>query len=220
MTRSRKKTPLISTIFILTSLVSWKTTKEKNIPTLLDFASNRSAILHKVIGPLIFPLSKEDKKQIRDMKYSILPPQLRKKNAAWSDSVGMAANQWGLNKRIFLFAPEGTAKGIEVVINPDYAPVLDSKTDYEWEGCFSLPLTLGYVQRYTKIRVHYQNEEGRRITKIIKGYPARVWQHETDHLNGLLYDDAKIRICSEKKVFLTKKAAEAFYETKDKEQGR
>ncbi|MBA3535001.1 MAG: peptide deformylase [Tatlockia sp.] len=193
---------------------------EKNAPTLLDFASSRAAILHRVIKPLMYPLSKDDRKLIRDMKYSILPPQLSKQNAAWSDSVGMAANQWGLEKRIFLFAPEGTSKGIEVVINPAYVPVLDSETDYEWEGCFSLPLTLGYVQRYTKIRINYQNEEGKFITKILKGYPARVWQHETDHLDGLLYDNAKARICLEKMVFLTQQAAELFYDAKDKEQGR
>lgn len=160
-----------------------------------------------------------------DMKYSILPPQLNKRKAAWRDAVGMAANQWGINKRIFLFAPYGTNKNLEVIINPTYEPILNaigqSKTrDYEWEGCFSLPLIVGYVERYVSIKATYQNEQGQVIIKHLSGYPARVWQHETDHLNGILYDDARPHKCFKKKVFASQASAESFYDRQEKERGR
>ncbi|WP_131783188.1 hypothetical protein [Legionella gresilensis] len=74
-------------------------------PEILNFASSHSTILHRIIKPVTFPLTKYDKTIINVMKYSILPAQLKRRTAAWSDSVGMAANQWGIDKRIFLFAP-------------------------------------------------------------------------------------------------------------------
>ncbi|STX52498.1 polypeptide deformylase [Legionella busanensis] len=194
-------------------------------PQPLNFVSSTSPILHKVIKPVTFPLTNSDKALIKVMKYSILPAQLQKRKAAWSDSVGMAANQWGIDKRIFLFSPKGSDKEIEVIINPDYIPVPTTnnkaiKTEYEWEGCFSLPFKVGYVKRYLAIKAIYQNEQGKIITKYLSGYPARVWQHETDHLNGKLYNDNSLNIYLEEKVFSTKELAEAFYNAMEEEKGR
>lgn len=185
-------------------------------PHRLRFESSSSALLHQTIKLMAFPLSLSDKALIDDMLYSILPSQLKQNDAAWDDAVGMAANQWGINKRIFLFAPEGTDKRIEIIINPEYIPA-SNQSEYEWEGCFSLPLAVGYVRRYKKIKVKYQNEQGQRVVNYLSGYPARVWQHETDHLNGFLYDDASQGICLEKKLFPTREQAATFYEAKERE---
>lgn len=185
---------------------------------LLTLVEKSSYLLNKSIDDLSFPLSKLDKKIISDMKYSILPAQLIKANAAWSDAVGMAANQWGINKRIFLFSPYGSDKSIQIIINPTYQPLHDKNNFYhEWEGCFSIPLTVGHVKRFKEINVTYQDARGKLHSKRLKGYPARVWQHETDHLNGLLYDNPKIAICSEKRTFLTRTEAENFYDMMEKQ---
>ena len=107
----------------------------------------------------------------------------------------MAANQWGIKKRIFIFTPQGSGidNQLEVMINPSYIPHLrpnetEPKLVAAFEGCFSVPLTTGIVNRYEAIRATYYNPAGEKIERVIEGWEARVFQHETDHLNGKLFD--------------------------------
>ncbi len=191
--------------------------KQNSNPTLLKLADYEDPILRQMTEPVSFPLSKEDKQIIESMKYSIQKDQLKKVNAPWDDAAGMAANQWKINKSIFIYCPNGTSENeIEVIINPSYEPLNDPSLetltkDATWEGCFSVPLATGNVQRFTHIRVKYQNEAGETIVKELSGWPARVWQHENDHLYGLLYNDPKAGKCTEFHQFPTKEAVEAFY---------
>lgn len=162
-----------------------------------------------------FPLSKEDKQIIRDMKYSIQPEQLHKAGAPWDAAVGMAANQWGINKQIFLYCPEGdTVNGLEVIINPSYEPIEEttSEMETEWEGCFSVPLAAGNIKRHQHIRVTYQNEAGDTLIRELSGWYARVWQHENDHLMGYLYDDPRTKKCLLKKEFDSREGVDEFYD--------
>lgn len=185
-----------------------------HILKLLDYSH---PLLRQVMEPVSFPLSEEDQQVIHNMKYSIQTEQLRKANAPWDSAAGMAANQWGINKRIFLFCPEGDAvNNLQVIINPSYAPIVDKNThkadeDYAWEGCFSVPLATGKVKRYIHIQITYQNEMGEIIHQELSGWPARVWQHETDHLNGFLYDDSHAGKCIEKHQFASREEIDAFY---------
>ncbi|MGD0466581.1 MAG: peptide deformylase [Gammaproteobacteria bacterium] len=187
---------------------------------LLKLVDYSHPILHKKIALVQFPLSKQDKQSINDMKYSIQPEQLKKAKASFDAAAGMAANQWGINKQIFIFCPErNSVEKLEVIINPSYEPISDLATgvpnqDFQWEGCFSVPLTVGKVQRYTHIRVKYQNEDGKIIVRELRDWAARVWQHENDHLNGLLfYDNPYIGKCVEKKNFASQEELESFYNT-------
>jgi peptide deformylase len=182
-------------------------------PRILTLADYDQSVLRQKTQAITFPLSEADRALIQDMKFSIQPQQLAAVDAPWENAAGMAANQWGVNKSIFLFCPEGdTVDGLEVIINPSYTP-LGSSQEMGWESCFSVPCAVGKVKRYTHIRVTYQNEEGETITKELTGYFARVWQHETDHLNGLLYDALGTEKCVEKNSFSSKEEVEAFYET-------
>jgi len=164
-------------------------------PHLLILSDYHAPVLRETLEPVCFPLSAEDKQIIRDMKYSIRPEQLKKANAPWSGASGMAANQWGLRKRIFLYCPDGSdTRDLDVIINPSYEPWVDKLVgticeDNAWEGCFSVPAMRGFIKRYTCIQASYQDEKGKKITRELNGWYARVFQHETDHLNGLLYDD-------------------------------
>ena len=185
---------------------------------LLKLVDSDHPLLHKTIALVPFPLSSQDKQIINDMKYSIQPEQLKKAKASLDAAAGMAANQWGINKQIFIFCPErNSAEILEVIINPSYEPINDVVTgvpqqDFQWEGCFSVPLAIGKVQRYTHIRVKYHNEDGKIIVRELRDFPARVWQHETDHLNGLLfYDNPYAGKCIEKKQFSSKEELENFY---------
>ncbi len=187
------------------------------IPKLLKLADYSDPILRKKTTPVSFPLSEEDRQIIADMIYSIQPKNLIAANAPWEDPVGMAANQWGIDKRIFLYCPSGdTEAGLEVIINPSYEAkptlaIIAPSEQCEWEGCFSVPLAVGNIKRSTKIKVKYQNVDGVEIEKVLNGFKARVFQHETDHLDGHLYDDPRTGKCLEKKKFKTRSDVEEFY---------
>ncbi|HSX19827.1 MAG TPA: peptide deformylase [Gammaproteobacteria bacterium] len=187
-------------------------------PRLLKLAAYDNPILRNKTKPVSFPLSEDDKQTIADMIYSIQPEQLLTAGAPWENAVGMAANQWGIDKSIFVYCPTGdTVNDLTVAINPSYeivptlAIIAPSETS-EWEGCFSIPLSTGCIKRSTKIKIKYQNEEGTVIEDELKDWPARVWQHENDHLNGYLYDDPRHGKCLEKKVFATIDEVDEFYD--------
>lgn len=192
-------------------------------PRLLTLVDYHHPILRKVTQTVRFPLSEEDKQLIEDMKYSIQGDQLEKAKAPFHSAAGMAANQWGFNKRIFIFCPTGEDE-LEVIINPSYEIISqdsfdeDKHIDLKWEGCFSVPLATGHVKRYTTIRVQYQNEDGEKFEKELRHKFARVWQHENDHLDGLLYDDIKSGKCIDKREFSTNTDLEKFYAAKKAEQ--
>ena len=184
------------------------------ILTLVDF---HHPILRQVTETVNFPLNSMDKQLIQDMKYSIQPEQLKTANAPWDSAAGMAANQWGTNKRIFLFCPDADTK-IEVMINPSYEPLIGTTAhspaeDLCWEGCFSVPLATGNVKRYIDIRAKYQDEEGKIIIRELSGRHARVFQHETDHLNGFLYYELSPDKCIDKRTFDSREAVDEFYDT-------
>lgn len=185
---------------------------------MLSLVDYNNSILRINTAAVKFPLSTEDIQIIQNMKYSIQPAQLKQSNAAFASVAGMAANQWGLNKKIFLFCPVGdSVNNLEVIINPSYEPI-DDRQACAWEGCFSVPLTAGYVRRYVHIKITYQNEDGKFIFKELHNWPARVWQHENDHLNGILYDDVKAGKCVDKKQFSSKEELWKFYKAKKEEQ--
>jgi peptide deformylase len=117
--------------------------------------------------------------------------------------VGLAAPQVHESIRLFVagFAPqrhqddeddddeaEDTRVPLMTIINPEIAIVgRDSVED--WEGCLSIPDVRGRVPRAREIRVKALDRDGRRIELTARGFTARVIQHETDHLDGVLFLD-------------------------------
>src|SRR5262245_48526621 len=75
-----------------------------------------------------------------------------------------------------------------VIINPEVVPV-GPDVESGWEGCLSIPDIRGKVERPAAIRVRAHDRTGRRIELEAHGLPARVLQHETDHLDGILFFD-------------------------------
>jgi peptide deformylase len=74
------------------------------------------------------------------------------------------------------------------LINPEVVPVGDER-ETSWEGCLSIPDIRGKVERSRVVRVRALDRSGRRIELVAHGLPARVIQHETDHLDGVLFFD-------------------------------
>jgi peptide deformylase len=106
--------------------------------------------------------------------------------------VGLAAPQVHEGVRLFVGLlddeeDEGAGEAV-VVINPEIEPLGDAREE-GWEGCLSIPDLRGKVPRYTEIVLRGLDREGREVSRPLKDFPARVAQHETDHLDGVLFFD-------------------------------
>jgi peptide deformylase len=104
--------------------------------------------------------------------------------------VGLAAPQIGLNELLFVYNPSDSKNMERVVCNPNITKYSE-ETVVEEEGCLSLRSddTAGQVARSIWIETEYQNELGQMVRRRLKDFEARVFQHEYDHLKGILCYD-------------------------------
>ncbi len=108
-----------------------------------------------------------------------------------SRGVGLAAPQLGINKRLMVFNPEGDPRkwlSELVLCNPEIEEYSTS-TALEEEGCLSFPGFTADVVRSQNIKVKWQGLNGKVKRKKFRGWEARIFQHEYDHLDGTLYVD-------------------------------
>ena len=109
------------------------------------------------------------------------------------DGAGLAAPQIGVGLRVVIFGfdsnpryPEAGSVPYTVLINPVLTP-LSEEIEEGWEGCLSVPGLRGVVPRWRHLRYEGLDPRGGRIDSVVEGFHARVVQHETDHLDGILY---------------------------------
>jgi peptide deformylase len=112
--------------------------------------------------------------------------------------VGLAAPQIHVGLRLFVagFPPSRSAEAeddeervpLMALINPEITPI-GADVDEDWEGCLSIPDIRGKVPRAREIQVRAYDRRGRRMDMKARGFTARVIQHETDHLDGVLFFD-------------------------------
>jgi peptide deformylase len=112
-----------------------------------------------------------------------------------SNGVGLAAPQIYEPYRIVIIASRPTprypnAPEMEptVMINPTFR-ILSEQTTKDWEGCLSIPGIRALVPRFTQIEVSYTDQQGKSVSQHFEDFIARVFQHEYDHLNGIVYLD-------------------------------
>lgn len=110
-----------------------------------------------------------------------------------ANGAGLAAPQIGINLQLVIFGfkqnpryPDAPNVPETVLINPVLTPLSD-ETDDAWEGCLSVPGMRGLVPRWSRLRYEGFDQFGQKISRDVDGFHARVVQHETDHLNGVLY---------------------------------
>lgn len=102
--------------------------------------------------------------------------------------VGLAAPQVGLPWRMFVANPTGEPEDDRVFINPTlHDPAANSAA--REEGCLSLPRVYGEITRPTAIAITATDQHGESFTLTSDELPARIWQHEYDHLDGVLILD-------------------------------
>jgi peptide deformylase len=111
------------------------------------------------------------------------------------NGAGLAANQVHTLRQICVIEvhgnpryPEAPAIPLTVLINPVVTPVT-AEMEEGWEGCLSIPDMRGMVPRYNAVRLGAYDRAGGRLDVVAKEFFARVVQHETDHLNGIVYVD-------------------------------
>jgi len=106
------------------------------------------------------------------------------------DGLGLAAPQVGKNIRLFVvdYDPRSGENNYTVYINPK---IIESSTDYDTkeEGCLSVPKIYGHVKRSLKIKIEALDRNFNKIEKELVDFEARVFQHEYDHLEGVLFID-------------------------------
>jgi len=114
--------------------------------------------------------------------------------------VGLAAPQVGVSSRLIVVEyaenedeDEDAPKKLYVVINPE---IDEASEDMELgvEGCLSVPRMMGEVNRHLQVTVKGFNRQGKPIKLKLKDWLARIFQHEIDHLEGILYTDRATKL--------------------------
>ncbi len=112
-----------------------------------------------------------------------------------ADGAGLAAPQIGVPRRVMIFGVEHNSRYPDVdtvpttvLVNPEFT-VLGEEAEGFWEGCLSVPGMRGYVERPGRIRYRGFDAFGNPVERDADGFHATVFQHEYDHLDGILYTD-------------------------------
>ena len=165
-----------------------------------DILDEKDKRLRNISKEVTFPLSQKDKDTINDMIEYLHDSQIEELSEKYNlrPGMGMAAIQLGINKRYFVVVHEVTKEDDEeqkfdtyVIINP----VLISHSEEEiaadaGEGCLSFNRDVeGYVKRYARVKFEGYDIDGNKISIRAREELAIAFQHELDHLNGILFID-------------------------------
>ena len=117
--------------------------------------------------------------------------------------VGLAAPQVGISDRLIVVeyfeneeaeeAEDEAKKKVWVMLNPEIVKASDEKV-MGVEGCLSIPNLVGEVERYEAIQIKGLNRRGQPMRVKAQGWLARIFQHEIDHLNGVVFTDLATRV--------------------------
>ncbi|ARK31178.1 peptide deformylase [Halalkalibacter krulwichiae] len=163
--------------------------------TMKDIVREGDPVLRKVAEDVTLPASEEDKKTLQEMLQFVInsqDPELAEKYDL-RPGVGVAAPQIGISKRMFaIHATDEQDKLYSMgLFNPKIISHSIEETHLEGgEGCLSVDRDIpGNVPRYSRITVKGTNLEGEEVTLRLRGFVAIVFQHELDHLNGIMFYD-------------------------------
>jgi peptide deformylase len=141
---------------------------------ILKIARMGHPVLIRAADPVPDPTAPEIHRLIADMAETMEDAQ----------GLGLAAPQVHVPLRLFVW--RGGAGNVIAIINPELEAVGD-ETEDGWEGCLSIPGLRGCVPRAKRIRFRGVDMEGKPMEGEAAGLAARVMQHETDHLDGVMY---------------------------------
>lgn len=143
------------------------------------------------------PVLRRTAKPIAEARREHLQPLMDRliETAQQANGVGIAAPQVGTSERLFIVAsrptpryPHAPVMEAMVMINPQILSHSAERVK-DWEGCLSVPGVRGLVPRYQAIVVEYTGRDGQRYQQELTDFVARIFQHELDHLDGILFID-------------------------------
>lgn len=161
----------------------------------IKILDEKNKLLHQKSEDVTFPLSNEDKLLINDALTYLKMSQIKEYYEKYDlrPGMGLAFIQLGIKKKIFVIVYEVDDGEFEnyVVINPK---ILSHSEELiyvgEGEGCLSVNRDVeGIVPRYARMNVEYYDELGNRQTKRVREDLCIAFQHEMDHLEGILFTD-------------------------------
>lgn len=161
----------------------------------IEILDEKDKRLHTISKDVSFPLAKEDKKRINDMLLYLKMSQIDKYREQYNLRAGMGLSyvQIGIPKRIFVVVDETDENVFEnyVLINPKIVSNSEELIYVgEGEGCLSVNREVeGIVPRYARITVEAFDIEGNPFTIRVREDLSIAFQHEIDHLNGILFVD-------------------------------
>ena len=141
---------------------------------ILKIARMGHPVLLREADPVPDPTAPEIRRLIADMADTMRDAQ----------GLGLAAPQVHVPLRLFVWRGDGNA--VSALVNPEFEP-LGEETEAAWEGGLAIPGLRGCVTRPRRVRFRGLDAEGRPVEGEAEGMAARVIQHETDHLDGVLY---------------------------------
>ena len=155
------------------------------MPLLRQIAQLGHPVLRTPAQPVDLPLGDSLRSFADDLMATMLD----------ADGVGIAAPQVYESLQVFIVAsrpnpryPDAPKMEPEVVINPEIVWRSDEVVK-GWEGCLSIPGIRGHVPRPRRIRAHYRTLDGSEVDREFEDFVARVFQHEDDHLRGIVFLD-------------------------------
>lgn len=116
-----------------------------------------------------------------------------------TEGVGLAAPQVNVSKRIIV-VDDHAGSGLIALINPEI--IHGEGSQIGLEGCLSVPGYFGDVERYEKVTVKGIDPHNKKVTIKAEGFLARIFQHEIDHLNGILFVE---KLVNPNEIFIHKK---------------
>lgn len=144
------------------------------------------------------PILRQRAKEVQEIHDGIrMLSQQMTETMYFCQGAGLAANQVGVPVRLIVVRLD---KDVLSLVNPEILAM--EGEDVAEEGCLSIPGFFEHVKRWKKIRVKGTLLDGKPFEEDFEGFPARVFQHEIDHINGLLFID---RLSPVKKSIFRKK---------------
>lgn len=160
-----------------------------------DILDEKDKRLRTISKDIVFPLTKEDKKHIKDMLEYLTNSQIEELSEKYDlrPGMGLSAIQLGIAKRYFVVVNEYDEGKFEnyVIINPKMISNSVEKIYVELgEGCLSVNREVeGIIPRYARVTIEGYDEDGNKIKVRAREELAIAFQHELDHLNGILFYD-------------------------------
>ena len=161
----------------------------------IKILDEKNKLLHKKSEEIKFPMDKKDMDLLQNMLTYLEMSQIEKYSEKYNlrPGMGLAFVQVGVPKRAFVICNENDDGEFDkyIIINPEIISMSEEMIYVgEGEGCLSINREVeGIVPRHARITIKAQNEDGEEYTMRVREDLAVAFQHEIDHLNGIMFTD-------------------------------